>query len=309
MGEFFIAGSSAQDALSSVVTHDLSTLKTGKCRYGFMLNENGGVLDDLIIYRLDVDRFMAVVNGACIASDFAWMRKHLPSSVRMDDRSMDMAKIDLQGPASFEVLSRRLPVSDWKELGYFSFCNVEWSGFQILVSRTGYTGELGYEIYLSWDAALEIWEELIRDEAVLPAGLGARDTLRLEVGLPLYGQDLDTEHTPVEAGYGFMIKSQAPFIGRDKLDKMRERLVPLIIDGRRSPRHGDEIANMDGHAVGRVTSGSFAPSLGHCVALAYVQTDHADDAEFLIRCQRFEVRAKKGSTPFYDKGTARIKLT
>ncbi|NCC23896.1 MAG: glycine cleavage system aminomethyltransferase GcvT [Deltaproteobacteria bacterium] len=307
MGEFIVSGPGAESALARIVTHDLTTLKPGKCRYGFMLNERGGVLDDLIVYRLEDERFMTVVNGACISSDLDWMRDHLPREIDIADRSMETAKIDLQGPRSFEVLARTIP-GDWSGLGYFSFRTVTWDGYELLVSRTGYTGELGCEIYLPWNRAFGLWERLTADPDVAPAGLGARDTLRLEVGLPLYGQDLDRNHTPVEAGYGFMIKSQADFIGKAGLSTVRERLLPLVVDGRRSPRHGDEVLDPDGSRVGTVTSGSFAPSLGHCVALAYVAANRSEDDTFTIRSQRFEIPARKGTLPFYDQGTARMRL-
>jgi aminomethyltransferase len=306
MGEFFISGDSAAKSLGKIVTHNLATLSPGKCRYGFMLNNNGGVLDDLIVYRLEENRFMLVVNGACIKSDFEWISSKLDSGTRIEDRSMQTAKIDLQGPLSIEVLEETMPDHDWRELKYFNFWDVEWQGIQLKVSRTGYTGELGYEIYLPWDNARTVWEALAGSDKVKPAGLGARDTLRLEAGLLLYGQDLDTEHTPVEAGYSFMLKSEAEYTGKNALDKVKSRLIPLAISGRRAARHGSPVY-VDGQKVGEVTSGSFAPSLGHCIALAYIETDKADNEEFTIPLAKTELNAKKAVLPFYE-GTARMKL-
>ena len=306
MGEFLLSGPGATEALSRVATQNLATLAPGKCRYGFLLNERGGVLDDLIVYRLAEDSYMLVVNGACIESDFAWIGSHLPADLSFTNKSFDIAKIDLQGPESFAVLTRIMP-GDWASLGYFGFREVEFEDFTLIVSRTGYTGELGYEFYLPWDKAARLWEMLMADEAVRPAGLGARDTLRLEVGLPLYGQDLDTEHTPVEAGYGAMLKSEADFIGKAGLDMIRERLIGLRIDGRRSARHHDEVFVSE-TKVGVVTSGSIAPSLGYCVAMAYVRADMADQTVFTIKGPKTTLEARRVDMPFLTAGTARTKL-
>ena len=306
MGEFLLAGDGATTALAGIVTHNLATLAPGKCRYGFLLNEKGGVLDDLIVYRLETEKYMLVVNGACIDSDFAWIKAHLPAGLIFANQSFGIAKIDLQGPESFDVLTRIMP-ADWASLGYFGFREVEFEGFRLIVSRTGYTGELGYEFYLPWSKADVLWEKLMADESVRPAGLGARDTLRLEVGLPLYGQDLDTEHTPVEAGYGAMLKSEADFIGKPGLDTVRERLIGLRIDGRRSARHYDEVF-VGETKVGMVTSGSIAPSLGYCVAMAFVRADMADQAAFTVKGPKTTLEAIRADMPFYTAGTARKKL-
>ncbi len=306
MGEFLLEGPGATEALARLATHNLATLAPGKCRYGFLLNEKGGVLDDLIVYRLDAEKYMLVVNGACIDSDFEWIKSHLPAGLNLVNQSFDIAKIDLQGPESFDVLARIMP-GDWNSLGYFGFREAEFAGFTLLVSRTGYTGELGCEFYLPWDKAQVLWDRLMADESVRPAGLGARDTLRLEVGLPLYGQDLDTEHTPVEAGYGAMLKSEAEFIGKAGLDAVREKLIGLRIDGRRSARHYDEVY-VGEEKVGTVTSGSIAPSLGYCVAMAYVRADMAEARTFTVKGPKTTLDAVRADMPFYTAGTARRKL-
>ena len=306
MGEFLLEGHGTTEALATVVTHNLATLAPGKCRYGFLLNEKGGVLDDLIVYRLDTEKYMLVVNGACIDSDFAWIKSHLPANLTLVNQSFDIAKIDLQGPESFDVLARIMP-ADWTSLGYFGFREVDFEGFTVIVSRTGYTGELGCEFYLPWGKAEVLWEKLMADDAVRPAGLGARDTLRLEVGLPLYGQDLDTDHTPVEAGYGGMLKSEAEYIGKSGLGSVREKLIGLRIDGRRSARHYDEVYAGE-EKVGTVTSGSIAPSLGYCVAMAFVRADMADTESFTIKGPRTTLEAVRVDMPFYTSGTARRKL-
>jgi aminomethyltransferase len=307
MGELIVSGPGSRGGLAGILTHDLETLLPGRCRYGFMLNPAGGILDDLIVYCLDPERFMLVVNAACAESDVAWIEKHLPGDAVLEDISLQTAKIDLQGPLSFEVLQSALEID--ATMGYFSFRVATFQGGQVTISRTGYTGELGFEIYLPAGDAAPLWELLVEDHRVLPAGLGARDTLRLEAGLPLYGQELDQEHTPVEAGYGPLLTSKSLFIGRPGLASVRERLIGLRIEGRRSARHGDSLSLPGGGGpIGTVTSGSFAPSLDHCVALAYVRVEHAGEERFLVHTTRQELPASRTELPFYRQGTARRKL-
>ena len=307
MGEFLISGKDAEEALGRVVTHNLPKLRPGRAGYGFLLNQHGGILDDLIIYRLEQARFLLVVNAARIDHDREWLRGFLPPAVLLEDVSEQTAKIDLQGPLSLEVL-QSVVQGDWRNLGYFCFRQHRFQGEDVLISRTGYTGELGYEVYLPTSSALTFWEACLQDDRVRPAGLGARDTLRLEMGLPLYGQDLDEHHTPAEAGYAALLSSPAPYVGKERQLDVRELLTPLLIAGRRSARHGDAVYSPSGDTRGRVTSGSFAPSLGQAVALAYVGTQFADESEFVIRTGKAELPARRTALPFYTQGTARTKL-
>ncbi|WP_419787893.1 glycine cleavage system aminomethyltransferase GcvT [Pseudodesulfovibrio sp.] len=307
MGEFSLSGPGAKDALNKVVSHDLNTLGEGKCRYGFLLNEQGGINDDLIVYCLAEDEYMLVVNGACRDGDFAHIKSNIPDSLTFTDISDETGKIDVQGPESLAVIEALLG-DNWNHLKYFNFTSTDALGYSMIVSRTGYTGELGYELYLPADKALEVWEKLAADERVVPVGLGARDTLRLEIGYPLYGQDLDTDHTPVEAGAGFFLKKETDYIGKSGLGKVEQTLIPLTIEGRRTARHNDKVLLPSGKETGMITSGSFAPSLGHCIALAYVDAADADTETFLIRTARADVEAQKVSLPFYKEGTARKKL-
>ncbi len=308
MGEFRLSGAGAKDALGGVVTHNLATLGPGKCRYGFLLNEDGGILDDLIVYCMAEDEYMLVVNGACTSSDFAWIAKHLPDSLTFTDISGQTGKIDLQGPQAFAVLESVLG-EGFRSLNYFNHVTVEYQGSPLIVSRTGYTGELGYEFYLPWGKTQSLWDALTADARVEPAGLGARDTLRLEMGLPLYGQDLDTRHTPTEAGMSWLLKSPVSYVGKGHDTTVREMLIPLVMEGRRAARHHDVVCLADGETeVGVVTSGSFCPSVGHSVALAYVNKDHAEESAFTIRTARAVLPATKGDLPFYTQGTARMSL-
>lgn len=311
MGQFVVRGEGAARLLALAVTHNLDTLKTGKCRYGFLLNEQGGVLDDLIVYRLGDDHFFLVVNAARAEGDFAALSERLPGMV--ENISARSGKIDLQGPASVEVLEKVLG-ENFHDLGYFSFRETNFEGKPLLVSRTGYTGELGYELYPPRDLALPLWEALLADERVKPAGLGARDTLRLEAGLALYGHELDSEHTPAESGMGGMLTSTAPYVGHEHAREVRNQvLVPLVLDGRRTARNGDAVAlpgdnGQAGEVVGHVTSGSFAPSLGFAVALAFVDKAHAEREDFALPAGKSALSARRAALPFYAKGTARTKL-
>lgn len=307
MGEFLISGPGADAALSKAVSHNLATLKAGRCRYGFILNEQGNVLDDCIIYRFGDDDFMIVVNAACAEGDFATLRARLPEAVTLRDVSDDTAKIDLQGPESLEVLEA-LTGENFHGLPYFGFVKTTWEGESLLVSRTGYTGELGFELYIPSGKALAFWEALLKDSRVKPVGLGARDTLRLESGLPLYGHELDDRHNPAEAGMGRMMTSEADYVGKAGAGEIRQCLLGLELEGRRAARNGDTVL-LNGQEVGIVTSGSFAPSLGKVIAFAWVNRDAAEATAFTIRTARAELAATAVEVPFYKDGTARRKLS
>ncbi len=323
MGEVLFKGPKAMEALSACMTHNLATLNPGRCRYGFLLNAQGGVLDDLIIYHLpetDEYSYMAVLNAACTENDIAALRKRLPDSIVIKDISPKTGKIDLQGPKSFEAFSAvcrgaragsfAVNLDDLRALPYFGFMRGQFMGEELFISRTGYTGEFGYELYLPWETTPALWDALLEEPLIKPAGLGARDTLRLEAGLPLYGQDLDAEHTPAEAGYAAMLTSEAAYVGKGADRQIRKQLVALSIDGRRSARHNDVVVlpQAPETPVGVVTSGSFAPSLGHCIALAYVDEKHANTEEFLVQAAKTNLPAKRATLPFYTAGTARMKL-
>ncbi|MDR3362767.1 MAG: glycine cleavage system aminomethyltransferase GcvT [Desulfovibrio sp.] len=307
MGEFRIQNPGADEALARAVSHNLATLAPGRCRYGFLLNAAGGVLDDCIIYRIGPDDFMIVVNAACAANDFAALRERLPESVSLRDISDATAKIDLQGPESVAVLEDALG-ENFHGLPYFAFRKTTFNGAPLLVSRTGYTGELGFELYYPANKAETLWETLLADSRIKPAGLGARDTLRLEAGLPLYGHELDEKHSPAEAGMGRMLTSGADYVGKAGALTERENLVPLRIEGRRAARNGDAVVLPNGTEAGVVTSGSFAPSLECVIALAWVKAAHAGEENFIVRAARSDLPARRTTVPFYKNGTARNKL-
>ncbi len=309
MGQFIVDGVDATKGLSKALSHNLATLKVGKCRYGFLLSEEGTVYDDLIVYRLGEEHYFLVVNASCAASDFNIIKERIQPA-RIENISEFSGKIDLQGPLSRQVLESVLE-ADFSGLGYFSFMSVPFKGVDIIVSRTGYTGELGYELYVPQVFVPELWQKLVAHEDVEPAGLGARDTLRLEAGLALYGHELDLNHTPTEAGLGAMLTSEADFVGKENAKKApNEVLLPLQAEGKRAARNGDLVALVDNPdtIVGRVVSGSYAPSIDASIAFAYVEAKHAQNTSYLMKAARTNIVAQVVSVPFYKDGTARIKF-
>lgn len=308
MGEFIVSGPGAGEALAKALTTTLATLGVGRCRYGFLLDEHGGVMDDLITYRLEENQYMLVVNAACIEQDFKALKERLPAGISLENLSSQMGKIDLQGPKSLEALEQVLPGGEWKTIPYFGFRVADFDGVKIIVSRTGYTGELGYEIYVPAPVTKKMWELLLTSPLVKPAGLGARDTLRLESGLLLNGQDLGPNRTPGEAGYSGMLNSEADYVGKAGAKEVRNVLTAMTIPGRRSARHGHKVLTVDGQEAGEVTSGSFGPSLGYAVALAYIKKEFAGQDKYIIQADRAQLEGTRADLPFYKDGTARIKL-
>ncbi|MCX7004571.1 MAG: glycine cleavage system aminomethyltransferase GcvT [bacterium] len=309
MGEFRVCGTAAAQALDRLITCPIASLAPGRCRYGFLLNETGGVLDDLITYRISEDEFMIVVNAGTLPGDRAWIAAHLPAGVTFDDESDETGKLDLQGPLAGEVL-QPLTAGDLRTLKYFGFMQTTVCGVPALVSRTGYTGEYGFEVYLPVEQTLMLWRALLDDPRVKPAGLGARDTLRLEIGLPLYGHELCATRTPAGAGMSFAIDLKKDFIGQpavaaDAQTGPREQLVGLQLTSRQSARAAQTIVCGD-KKIGVVTSGSFAPSVGTAVALGYVPKEHVQVGTALqIDTGRARLDARVVPLPFYTNGTAR----
>jgi len=308
MGEFELTGPSAVADLERLLTMKVSTLAVGQCRYGFMLNDQGGVIDDLTCYRLGEERYMLVVNAATLDGDSAWIRQHLSSKTVFTDLSDGIAKLDVQGPTSRteleKVFGKKLP-----DLGYFKAETFHGLDAEMLVSRTGYTGDWGYELYFPAKDAVRIWRTLLANENIKPIGLGARDTLRLEMGYSLYGHELSLDRTPAATSRGLFIRKEGGFIGeeavRRDLAKPQDFLVALEFDSKRAARSHDKVFS-GGEEIGQVTSGSVSPSLGKAVAIAFVKAAHATIGNVLdveIRGKLFP--AKVVELPFYKNGTAR----
>ena len=308
MGEFELTGPTAAADIERLLTMKVSTLAVGQCRYGFMLNEQGGVIDDLTCYRLGDERYMLVVNAATLEGDAAWIRRHLSPQTCFTDLSDGMAKLDVQGPtarAEIEtVIGKKLP-----DLGYFRAESFLCLDTEMFVSRTGYTGDWGYELYFPATEAVRIWRALLANPNIKPVGLGARDTLRLEMGYSLYGHELSLDQTPVATSRGGFIRKEGGFIGEAAvqcdLANPPEFLVALEFDSKRAARSHDKVFS-GGAEIGQVTSGSVSPSLGKAVALAFVKAAHAAISTVLdveIRGKLFP--AKVVELPFYKNGTAR----
>lgn len=309
MGEIRITGHNSVPALERLFPRRVITQAIGTCRYNFLLNEHGGILDDLLVYRLGEEEIFLVVNAGTAAGDLAWLREHLAGKASVEDVSQATGKLDLQGPATFSVLAD-LGIPEGKLPAYYRFAHLFLGGHPVLISRTGYTGERGVEIYVPVGCLADIWHLLISHEKVAPAGLGARDTLRLEVGYPLYGHELDTETSPVEAGFGQLLNiADRDFIGRSGLlAPRRKTLFGFALEGRRAARAGDTIwCSNSAEAIGRVTSGAYAPSLGTAVAMGYIAGDVDRYAGGVRLGRSFEsaLPATVADRPFYREGTVR----
>lgn len=300
MGRVRVGGPARRAFLQRILTINLDKVAPGRCKYTFFLTERGTVIDDLVFYA-GPEEDLLVVNASNREKDLDWLRRHAPpEGVAIRDETFDVALLAVQGPRAVEVVRQGLGI-DPSRLRYYSF-----GAFgELLVSRTGYTGEDGFEIFLPKDRAVEAWERLIRADAP-PAGLGARDTLRTEAGMPLYGNELDETTTPLEAGLDFAVDLKKPdFIGAAALRAQApppRRLAGLILDSRRIPRTGHEVFR-DGHPVGRVTSGTFGPTVGRPIAMAYLPAELAsrpgEAVEIDIRGRREPARIT--TLPFYRR--------
>ena len=273
MGEFIVEGDAVASGLDKIVTMAMADMPVNTSRYGLMLKDTGGVIDDLIVFRLGPTRWMIVVNGATTAKDALHFQEHIQPPGRFQDLSSKTGKIDVQGPLAREILQPFVP--GLESLNYFQCRSVRILDQEAIVSRTGYTGELGYEIFFPWGKTTELWRKLLQNEKVTPAGLGARDVLRLEVGYSLYGHELDEETTPLEAGLEKFVDFNKAFIGKTALLKQKKsgpskKLIGLISENRRSPRDHHKIYSADKKEIGRVTSGGFSPAMQKGIGLGYI---------------------------------------
>ena len=302
MGEFEITGENAKTDLEKILTCSVSTLNIGQVRYGYLLSDTGGVLDDLTCYRLGPEKFLLVVNAGTAEDDAIWIQKHLSEDTCFINRSNELAKIDLQGPLSGKVLLDSIKL-DINSLNYFRFIELN----EMIISRTGYTGELGYEIYMPVNQVKELWKNILKHPECFPAGLGARDTLRLEMGYPLYGHELLSSYSPLIAGDSFIDMSK-DFIGKIALEKdsnkSRYKLVGLIFNNKRAARIGDKVYYED-EEIGIVTSGSLAPSLGYAIAIARIFENKAYNNFVDVEIRKRRCQASLVHLPFYKDGTAR----
>lgn len=311
MGEFTVKGSGSLEFLQKMMTNDISKVKTGAAQYTAMCYENGGTVDDLLVYKMDEDDYLLVVNASNIEKDFKWLEDHNSENVELINISPDIAQLALQGPLAETVLSK-LTDAQLSEIGPFKFKNdVIVSGKKVLLSRTGYTGEDGFEIYCQKDDAVSLWKDILKageENGVLPCGLGARDTLRFEATLALYGQELSADISPLEAGIGFAVKlkKDADFIGKEALVNQKEngltrKLVGIEMVDRGIPRHEYPVFAGD-EQIGFVTTGTQSPTLKKNIGLALLKIEHSDiDTEVFIEIRGKQLKAKVVATPFYKK--------
>lgn len=311
MGEFVVKGNGSLSFLQKMMTNDVAKLKDGRAQYTLMCYEDGGTVDDLLIYKKAEGHYLLVVNAANIEKDFAWLNEHLVGDVELANISQEIAQLALQGPLAEQVL-QKLTNTALSAIGFFSFQDeVSINGVKTLVSRTGYTGEDGFEIYCRAEDAIALWEAILeagKEEGVLPCGLGARDTLRFEAALPLYGQELSKDITPIEAGLGFAVKTDkdADFIGKNVLKKQKEegtarKLAGIEMMDKGIPRHGYKVF-ANGEEIGFVTTGTQSPTLKKNIGLALIKSEFAEvntEVEVEIRGKR--LRAKVVATPFYKR--------
>lgn len=313
MGTFRVSGPEALTWLESMVPNAVSKLNLHQAQYTQLLNPAGGTLDDLLIYRLGESEFQLVVNASNREKDWNWLYQHLPATgVHLENRSAQSCILALQGPKAAALLSRLLPDADLKALPSFYLTRSEALGYSLLLARTGYTGEDGFEIFVAPEQAATLWNQLLsagQGEGIRPCGLGARDTLRLESAMALYGHELDETTSPLEAGLGWSVKLDKPhdFIGKAALQQQKseglqkKRLGFKLPGTRRAPRQGYTLWHGE-QAVGVVTSGSLSPSLGVPIGLALVSPEgyaHASELEMDLRGQRLPI--EPSNLPFYRR--------
>ena len=308
MGEFILKGDRALELIQKVTSNDASKLYDGKIQYSCLPNEDGGIVDDLLVYRIDEKTYMLVVNASNIQKDWDWITKYNTFGVEMKDISDQTSLLAVQGPKSAEALQSLTDI-DLASMEYYTFKKGTFAGFDnVLISATGYTGAGGFELYFENAHAEEIWKKVFEAGApfgIKPIGLGARDTLRLEMGFCLYGNDIDDTTSPLEAGLGWITKFSKDFVNCANLEAQKKagverKLIGFEMVDRGIPRHDYEIVDAEGQVIGKVTSGTQSPSLQKAIGLGYVQTAFAKEGtEIFIKIRDNKVKAKVVKIPFY----------
>ena len=309
MGEFKVSGPDAESLLQQLTPNDVSKLTPGRIHYSGLLTESGTYVDDLLVYRLGDEEFLLVVNAANADKDFAWIEGRLSGDASLENVSDDYGLLALQGPQAEEILAPMTEI-DLSQIHYYRFEIAEVAGHRAIVSRTGYTGEDGFELYLGPASAPAVWDRLLRageSQGLVPAGLGARDTLRLEAAMALYGHEIDDTTTPLDAGLGWVVKlAKGDFLGREVLvsqkeNGLKQKLVGFEMVGRGIGRQGYSVLSA-GEVVGRVTSGSFSPTLEKAIGMAYVPPALAAPGTGIeIQVRKNTVPAVIVPMPFYKR--------
>ncbi|KGP72945.1 glycine cleavage system aminomethyltransferase GcvT [Pontibacillus yanchengensis] len=313
MGEIYVEGPESEAFLQKMLTNDVSKLTPNRAQYTIMCYENGGTVDDLLIYKLAEQKYLLVVNAANTEKDFKWLKDNLSEEATVENHSHHYVQLAIQGPKA-EMILQRLTETDLSEIKFFRFKqDVSFEGVEhkALVSRTGYTGEDGFEIYLDQESGQALWQSIVKTgekDGLQPVGLGARDTLRFEANLALYGQELSSEITPVEAGLSFAVKTnkEADFIGKEVLKKQKEegparKLVGIEMIDKGIPRHGYPVFVED-EQVGFITSGTQSPTLDKRIGLALLPVAFTSEGqEVVVQVRKRKLRAKVVPTPFYKR--------
>lgn len=310
MGEFLISGPNALALIQKVTTNDASTLVIGKAQYSCLPNENGGIIDDLIIYQIKEEQYLLVVNASNIDKDWNWISSKNDVGADMKNISDEYSLLAIQGPMAMEAMQSLTSV-DLAGIKYYHFEVADFAGAEnVIISATGYTGSGGFEIYAKNNEIEQIWNKVFeagKAYGIKPIGLAARDTLRLEMGFCLYGNDINDTTSPFEAGLGWITKFTKDFTNSENLKAQKEagvsrKLIGFELTERGIPRHDYEIVDKDGNVIGIVTSGTMAPSLNKGIGLGYVTTEFAGvDSEIFIRIRKNDIPAKVVKLPFYKK--------
>jgi len=308
MGEFILKGENALDLIQRVTSNDASKLYDGKVQYSCLPNKDGGIVDDLLVYRIDEKSYMLVVNASNIEKDWNWIQQFNDKGVEMHNISDKTSLLAIQGPKAADALQTLTDV-DLASMEYYTFVKGTFAGVDnVVISATGYTGAGGFEIYFDNEHADKIWNAIFEAGKIYnikPIGLGARDTLRLEMGFCLYGNDIDDTTSPIEAGLGWITKFSKPFTNSENLLAQKEagiqkKLVGFEMIDRGIPRHDYEIADAEGNIIGKVTSGTQAPSLQKAIGMGYVAKDFAKEGtEIFINIRNTPIKAKVVKFPFY----------
>ena len=306
MGEFLLKGPKALDLIQKVTSNDASKLINGQAQYSCLPNADGGIVDDLLIYRKDAEEYWLVVNASNIEKDWNWISSHNDMGVEMQNLSDDISLFAVQGPKAVATL-QKLTTNNLSDVKLYTFESGEFAGCpEVIMSATGYTGSGGFEIYVGNEHAKAVWDKIMEagDEfGIKPIGLGARDTLRLEMGYCLYGNDIDDTTSPLEAGLGWVTKFTKDFINSENLAKQKEegvtrRLVGFKMVDKGIPRHGYEIKDTQGNVIGKVTSGTMSPSMSVGIGMGYINRPHTKPGtEILIAVRNRELKAVVGKLP------------
>lgn len=311
MGEIEVKGKDALAFLQKILTNNVANVKENACQYSAMCYEDGGTVDDLVLYKRGEEDYLLVVNASNIEKDFEWIKGHMFGDVQVMNVSDKYAQLAIQGPLA-EQITQKLTSTNLSEITFFKFREgITLADKSVLISRTGYTGEDGFEIYCKPEDAVSLWESLLeagQDEGIQPCGLGARDTLRFEARLPLYGQELTKDISPIEAGIGFAVKTdkEEDFLGKEVLKKQKEdgaprKLVGIEMIDKGIPRTGYEVF-IDGEQVGFVTTGTQSPTLKKNVGLVLIDENYkALDTEVEVQVRKKRLKAKVVATPFYKR--------